>query len=89
MAELGGGSGNKFQTQGSTVTVRAQSTRNLRDLIAGPDVDSLTRTLSGGYKNPRRQASTHVRFKKMFSYSTDKEEFTKAAKDYFSQKRED
>jgi Ca2+ transporting ATPase len=84
-----GGSGHKFQKQGSTVGVRAQSTRNLRDLIAGPDVDSLTRTLSGGYKNPRRQASTHVRFKKMFSYSTDKEEFTKAAKDYFSQSRND
>jgi Ca2+ transporting ATPase len=84
LGEAEAGAAPKYVKQNSILSVRAFSTKNLKELVAGPDVETLTRTLSGGFKNPRRQASTHSRFKKMFSFSTDKAEFTQAALSYFN-----
>ena len=69
--------------------LRAFSTKNLKDLVGAPGVSELTRTASGGFKNPRRQTAANQRFKKMSSFGdampgTDatRAQFTQAALEY-------
>ena len=68
--------------QGSGNSLRAFSTKNLKDLVGAPNVEDLTRTLSGGFKNQSRQAATHKRFKKLNSFSDDPAVFRDAAQEY-------
>jgi hypothetical protein len=68
--------------QPSGTSLKAFSTKNLKDLVSAPDVEDLTRTLSGGFKNPSRQAATHKRFKKLNSFSDDTANFRQAAQEY-------
>lgn len=70
--------------QSSSNSLRAFSTKNLRDLVTAPDVETLQKSASGGFKNPTRQAATHQRFKKMSSFADASRgaEFVKAAREY-------
>jgi Ca2+ transporting ATPase len=74
--------GASLHKQGSGNAVRAFSTKNLKDLVTGPDLSTLTRTTSGGFKNPRRQTATNERFKKLSSFDQSNEDFLQAAKEY-------
>ena len=70
--------------QSSSNSLRAFSTKNLRDLVSAPDVETLRKSESGGFKNPARQAATHQRFKKMSSFAEASRgaEFVQAAREY-------
>lgn len=63
-------------------TVRSFSTKNLKDLVSAPAVDDLTRTLSGGFKNPKRQTTVNGLVKKLTSFSNDGNAFKNAAQEY-------
>ena len=71
--------------------LRSFSTRNLKELVTAPGVEQLKRSKTGGFKNPRRQAATNVRFRKMYSFAnasaagggeSSHAEFVEAARKY-------
>ena len=62
--------------------LKSFSAKNLKDLVGAPDVEDLSRTYSGGFKNPTRQAHIHKRFRKLNSFSNDSSLFADAAKEY-------
>ena len=70
--------------QGSGTSLRAFSTRNLKDLVTAPQEGELLQTVSGGFKNKRRQITTNSQFRKLNSFSdaAGKAHFTQAAKEY-------
>ena len=68
----------RFKKQNSTLSNRSGSRLAFRT----PQVEELQRESSGGFKNPRRQLSTTERYKKYFSFNTERQDFLEAAKEY-------
>lgn len=71
-----------YDRQGSAGGLRSFSTKNLKDLVSAPDVEDLSRTLSGGFKNNKRQTANNMRFRKVTSFNQDSAEFSNAAQEY-------
>jgi len=82
-----GGRGPRFSKQfsgGSLGSNKSAPLGSVRDFIVAPSIDVVQRTPRGGFKNPRRQESTNIRYKKYFSFNKEHEEFLEAAKKYQS-----
>jgi Ca2+ transporting ATPase len=82
MTDLEGCKKAAFEHQSSSGALKSFSTKNLKDLVSAPAVEDLTRTMSGGFRNTTRQTATHMRFRKLNSFSNDNAEFADAAIEY-------
>jgi Ca2+ transporting ATPase len=71
------------QTSGASLgSNRSAPQAYFADLLGTPGVDVVQRRAWGGFKNPRRQESTNVRYKQYFSFNKKDQEFLQAAKEY-------